>query len=124
MCRNILITESQAEADEVVADPDGVFAHYFRYLRGVGKVTSFDQNLDNPSSVYDVPCTVQSSDGTRDASARLSYARPYTSSGGDFGIVTRRDFDHHAKSYWMLNMSCVAQYVYPVSYTHLRAHET
>lgn len=47
VCRNILITESQAEADEVVADPDGVFAHYFRYLRGVGKVTSFDQNLDN-----------------------------------------------------------------------------
>ena len=35
VCRNILITESDAQAEEVMADPDGVFAYYFRYLGGV-----------------------------------------------------------------------------------------
>ncbi len=47
VCRNILVTDSQAEADEIVADPDGVFAHYFRYLRGVAKMTAIDQSADD-----------------------------------------------------------------------------
>ena len=44
VCRNVLVTGSQAEADEILADPDGVFSHYFRYLRGVAKMTRFDQS--------------------------------------------------------------------------------
>ncbi|MDG2111270.1 MAG: LLM class flavin-dependent oxidoreductase, partial [Actinomycetota bacterium] len=43
VCRNILVTESEAQADDILADPDGVFGHYFRYLRGVAKMTRFDQ---------------------------------------------------------------------------------
>lgn len=35
VCRNILITETDAEAEELLADPDGTFAFYFRYLAGV-----------------------------------------------------------------------------------------
>ena len=35
VCRNILITDSDAEAEELLADPDGTFAFYFRYLAGV-----------------------------------------------------------------------------------------
>jgi alkanesulfonate monooxygenase SsuD/methylene tetrahydromethanopterin reductase-like flavin-dependent oxidoreductase (luciferase family) len=35
VCRNILVTESDAHAEEILADPDGVFAFYFRYLAGV-----------------------------------------------------------------------------------------
>ena len=35
VCRNILVTESDAQAEEILADPDGVFAFYFRYLGGV-----------------------------------------------------------------------------------------
>jgi alkanesulfonate monooxygenase SsuD/methylene tetrahydromethanopterin reductase-like flavin-dependent oxidoreductase (luciferase family) len=34
VCRNILVTESRAEARDLVADPDGTFGYYFRYLRG------------------------------------------------------------------------------------------
>lgn len=45
VCRNVLVTESAAEAEAAVSDPDGVFAHYFRYLRGVAKMTDFDQTL-------------------------------------------------------------------------------
>lgn len=35
VCRNILVTESDAEAEELLEDPDGTFAFYFRYLAGV-----------------------------------------------------------------------------------------
>ena len=43
ICRNILVTDSDAQAEELLADPDGVFGHYFRYLRGVAQMTEFDQ---------------------------------------------------------------------------------
>ncbi|MFT7597974.1 MAG: alkanesulfonate monooxygenase SsuD [Acidimicrobiales bacterium] len=35
VCRNILVTDSDAEAEELLSDPDGTFAFYFRYLAGV-----------------------------------------------------------------------------------------
>ena len=37
------MTDSDAQAEELLADPDGVFGHYFRYLRGVAQMTEFDQ---------------------------------------------------------------------------------
>ena len=38
VCRNILITDSDAEAGEELANPDGTLAFYFRYLRGVRRI--------------------------------------------------------------------------------------
>lgn len=35
VCRNILVTETDTQADELMEDPDGVFRFYFRYLAGV-----------------------------------------------------------------------------------------
>ena len=35
VCRSLLVTDSDAEADELVSDPDGTFAFYFRYLGAV-----------------------------------------------------------------------------------------
>ncbi len=35
VCRNILVTETDSESEEVLADPDGTFGFYFRYLAGV-----------------------------------------------------------------------------------------
>ncbi|MCB1744425.1 MAG: LLM class flavin-dependent oxidoreductase [Gammaproteobacteria bacterium] len=36
--RNILVTDSDARAADIVDDPDSVFAHYFRYLRGTRRI--------------------------------------------------------------------------------------
>jgi alkanesulfonate monooxygenase SsuD/methylene tetrahydromethanopterin reductase-like flavin-dependent oxidoreductase (luciferase family) len=49
VCRNILITESNAQAEEILADPDGVFSYYYRYLRGVRQIESFRDRQDAPS---------------------------------------------------------------------------
>ncbi|GIT52995.1 MAG: hypothetical protein Ct9H300mP16_01550 [Pseudomonadota bacterium] len=35
VCPNILVTDSDARAEDILADPDGVFAYYYRYIRGV-----------------------------------------------------------------------------------------
>lgn len=42
VCRNILITDSEAEAEELMADPDGVFRFYFRYLAGVRELPALN----------------------------------------------------------------------------------
>lgn len=51
VCRNILVTESDAQAEEILADPDGVFAFYFRYLRGVRRIDDFREQQDAPPAV-------------------------------------------------------------------------
>ena len=40
VCRNILITESDAQAQELLDDPDGQFSFYFRYLRGLREMAA------------------------------------------------------------------------------------
>lgn len=50
VCRSILVTESDAEAEELVADPDGDFAFYFRYLSGVREMSTLRRTGD-PSTV-------------------------------------------------------------------------
>jgi len=47
VCRNILVTETEQQADDALADPDGTLAFYFRYLRGLrrmGEVRDFGDN--------------------------------------------------------------------------------
>lgn len=38
VCRNILVTESEQQAQDALLDPDGALAFYFRYLRGVRRI--------------------------------------------------------------------------------------
>ncbi|MEX2643675.1 MAG: LLM class flavin-dependent oxidoreductase [Acetobacterales bacterium] len=38
VARSMLVTESDAQAEDILADPDGVFAFYFRYLRGLRRI--------------------------------------------------------------------------------------
>ncbi len=46
VCRSILVTETDAEAEELLADPDGQFAFYFRYLSGVRDMPDLRTNGD------------------------------------------------------------------------------
>lgn len=48
VCRNILITDSDAEAEEILADPDGTFAYYYRYIRGVRQIEEFREHQSKP----------------------------------------------------------------------------
>jgi alkanesulfonate monooxygenase SsuD/methylene tetrahydromethanopterin reductase-like flavin-dependent oxidoreductase (luciferase family) len=48
VCRSILVTESDTRAAEILEDPDGTLAFYFRYLRGVRRIAEL-RELENPS---------------------------------------------------------------------------
>ncbi len=48
VCRNILVTGSDAQAEELLSDPDGTLAFYFRYLRGVRRIADFRDRQDEP----------------------------------------------------------------------------
>jgi alkanesulfonate monooxygenase SsuD/methylene tetrahydromethanopterin reductase-like flavin-dependent oxidoreductase (luciferase family) len=52
VCRNILVTGSDAHADELLRDPDGTLAFYFRYLRGVRRIGELeDRQHASPESL-------------------------------------------------------------------------
>jgi len=51
VCRNILVTDSDARAEDILADPDGVFAYYYRYIRGVRQIEDFKDRQHEPLSV-------------------------------------------------------------------------
>ena len=48
VCRNILVTETDEAGEQLLTDPDGVIAHYFRYIRGVRQIEEF-QSLQQES---------------------------------------------------------------------------
>jgi len=44
VCRNILVTPSDAQAEELLGDADGTLAFYFRYLRGVRRIAELHEH--------------------------------------------------------------------------------
>jgi len=48
VCRNILVTETDEEGAQLLTDPDGVIAHYFRYIRGVRQIEEFQSLQQEP----------------------------------------------------------------------------
>jgi len=52
VCRNLLVARSDAHAEELIGDPDGTLAFYFRYLRGVRRIAEIrDQQQTTPESL-------------------------------------------------------------------------
>ena len=48
VCRNILVTETDEAGAQLLTDPDGVIAHYFRYIRGVRQIEEFQSLQQEP----------------------------------------------------------------------------
>lgn len=49
VCRSMLVARSDAHAEELLDDPDGTLAFYFRYLRGVRRIAEIrDQQQTTP----------------------------------------------------------------------------
>ncbi len=51
VCRNILVTETDEAGAQLLTDPDGVIAHYFRYIRGVRQIEEFRSLQQEPLSL-------------------------------------------------------------------------
>lgn len=121
VCRNILITESDAQAEEILGNPDGVFGHYFRYLRGVAKMTGFDQSQPvaalNEELKVDkalAACVIAGSAAT--VTERLIEAANIT---GRFGTLVSVGHDWDDTDLWSNSIERLASEVGPVVGQHV-----
>ncbi len=125
VCRNILITDSDAEADELLADPDGTFAFYFRYLAGVRDMVRLTKEedsltLDEMNDQLNVPkaidkCVIAGSvDTVRDRLIDMA------DTIGRFGtlVAVGHDWEDDG-SRWLNSMTMLAEQVAPSLDQHL-----
>ncbi|MCP5155268.1 MAG: LLM class flavin-dependent oxidoreductase [Ectothiorhodospiraceae bacterium] len=122
VCRNILVTESDAQAEDILADPDGVFAHYFRYLRGLRHLaetgTLAEGSLAEVNALLDIERTVRSvviAGSARTVTERLA---ALVDTIGPFGTLVMVGHDWDAGDLWQGSMRRLAEEVAP----RLREH--
>lgn len=123
LARNVLVTETDAEAEAVIDDPDGDFAFYFRYLRSL-------RNLDELEAMRDEP--------VEDLNARLGVAQAIedcviagsketvldrlidlADRAGPFGTLLMAGQDWEATGRWQASMARLAEDVAPKLSQHL-----
>lgn len=125
ICRNILITESDAQADEMLTDPDGTFAFYFRYLAGVRdmvrlRVEEDELSLEEMNDRLNVPkaidkCVIAGSVET--VTARLV---EMTDLVGPFGTLVAVGHDwEDGGDLWLNSMTSLATDVAPAVAQHM-----
>ncbi len=122
VCRNILIARSDAHAEELVSDPDGTLAHYFRYLRGVRRIADLRDRHDDPPETLNAflevdealqDCVVAGSVQTvTDALIAL------VDRLGPFGTLVSVGHDWDDAELWRESMQRLAREVMPVISQH------
>ena len=125
VCRNILITPSDAAAAELLDDPDGTLAFYFRYLRGVRRIAEFRDRQDAPpetlNSFLEVDqaieeCVIAGSVET--VTARLM---ALVDRLGPFGTLVSVGHDWDDPQLWRDSMEKLSRDVMPVVSQHASA---
>jgi len=121
VCRNVLVTESQAQADEIVADPDGVFAHYFRYLRGVANMTAFDQSRSDVelNEEFGVDRAIESCVIAGDAAHVSERLIAMADQVGRFGTLVAVGHDEDGTDLWANSIRSLAADVGPKVAQHV-----
>ncbi|UUX49681.1 LLM class flavin-dependent oxidoreductase [Nisaea acidiphila] len=114
--RSVLITESDAEAEEICRDPDGVFAWYFRYLGAQGQLAAGTK----PEEIYWDAVQAEAMGKVRDfviagsAGTVLDKLVAFRDEIGDFGtlMLTAHDMEG-VKEMWLRSFTRMAEEVWP-----------
>lgn len=123
VCRSLLVTDSDAEADELVSDPDGTFAFYFRYLgavrdlvalRGEPEVSIAEMNERYRVEKAIEKCVMASSAST--LTDRLIEMVDYL---GPFGTLVSVGHDWDGTDRWSRNVTRLAEEVAPKVAQHM-----
>jgi alkanesulfonate monooxygenase SsuD/methylene tetrahydromethanopterin reductase-like flavin-dependent oxidoreductase (luciferase family) len=122
VCRNILITRSDAHAEELLSDADGTLAFYFRYLRGVRRIAELpDRQNASPATLNSFlevdealeDCVIAGSEKT--VTDRLI---ALTDRLGPFGTLVSVGHDWDDADLWRGSMRTLAVDVMPVLSQH------
>lgn len=135
VCRNILVTESDEEADELLADPDGTFGFYFRYLAGVRDMARLraeddaaddDPTTTDPASLLSrnselkVPLAIEKCVIAGSAATVTERLIDMADTIGRFGtlVAVGHDWDDDGDR-WLTSMTRLAEDVAPVVSQHV-----
>lgn len=125
LARNILVTETDQEAADVVADPDGDFAFYFRYLRSLRQMEELDAMRDEPVEALNARLGV--AEAIRDcviaggAPTVLDRLVDLADRAGPFGVLLMAGQDWDASGRWPASMRRLAEDVAPKLAQHLES---
>lgn len=125
VCRNILITDSDAQAQELMDDPDGPFSFYFRYLRGLREMRAI-ADLDEPTAaelntLLDVASSIDAcviAGSIETVTERLMDMADYL---GPFGTLVSVGHDWDDSQMWQNSIARLASEVKPRLSQHMAA---
>ena len=123
VCRSVLITGSDAEAQELLADPDGTFAFYFRYLGGVRDVPALTSGPE-PSIVelnerFRVPKAIEKCVIAGTVDTVIEQLIEMTNLLGPFGTLVSVGHDWDDTDRWSTSITRLASDVQPVVSQHM-----
>ena len=104
VCRNILVTETDEAGAQLLTDPDGVIAHYFRYIRGVRQIEEFRSLQQEPLSLLneflEVPAALEDCAIVGTADTVLARLIELVDELGPFGtlVMVSHDWDESGLS--------------------------
>ena len=104
VCRNILVTETDEAGAQLLADPDGVIAHYFRYIRGVRQIEEVRSLQQEPVSLLneflEVPAALEDCAIVGTADTVLARLIELVDELGPFGtlVMVSHDWDESGLS--------------------------
>ncbi len=126
VCRNLLITDSDAEAEELLADPDGTFGFYFRYLAGVRDMVRLtaEENTFSIEQLNDQLSVPKALEKCVIAGSVETVTERLIEMGnllGPFGtlVAVGHDWEEVDGKRWLGSMSALANDVAPVLSQHL-----
>jgi alkanesulfonate monooxygenase SsuD/methylene tetrahydromethanopterin reductase-like flavin-dependent oxidoreductase (luciferase family) len=128
VCRNILITDTDEEAQALLDDPDGPFAFYFRYLRGLREMPALaehpDASIESLNAMLDVAnvqaqCVIAGSVST--VTERLVEMTDYL---GAFGTLVSVGHDWDETERWQRSIARLAEDVAPVLTQHMKSQSS
>lgn len=122
VCRNLLVARSDAHAEELLDDPDGTLAFYFRYLRGVRRIAEIRNQQQTTPELLNAFLGVDQalSDCVIAGSARTVTDRliALVDRLGPFGTLVGVGHDWDDGDLWRDSMTALATDVMPVVSQH------
>ena len=122
VCRNVLVTESDAQAQDILADPDGTFAYYYRYIRGVRQIEEFREHQDKPllelNALLEVDVALEESVIAGSLASVQERLVDLVDQLGPFGTLVMVGQDWDDPVMWPTSMRRMAEEVMPVLTQH------
>jgi len=123
IARNILVTETDAEAEAVTSDPDGDLAFFYRFLRSLRHIADLDDMRDEPTDALDarvgVPQMIANCAIAGSPKTVLDRLIDFADRAGPFGVLLAVAHDWEATGRWQASMRRLAEDVAPKLSQHM-----